>query len=138
MLKTGWIPNTPMKILLEPYYFNLYGNTIKIPAWYAYDWLSIPRPLQWLVDMNETQNQEAGLSHDFLYSKLSGICSKHKSDYYLRDNVKTSEKKSTIIFLWVYYFWDSSYKTDTNYKKYEKQIKEMREELWFNISLTIK
>lgn len=136
MLKTAHIPNTPMKILLEPYYFNLYGLTVKIPSGYAFDGLSIPRLLQWIVNMNETQNTETALAHDFLYSKLSGICDKYEADWYLRDNIKTSKIKSTIIFLWVYYFWGSSYKTDTNYKKYEKEIQEARRELWFDISLT--
>ena len=131
MLKTAYVPWTPMKIILEPYYFDFFGQCVKIPAGYAFDGLSIPRELQWLVNMNETQNQEAGLEHDFLYSKLSEkISSKIDSDYHLRYRVKCSKFRATIIFLWVDYFWKSSYRTDSNYIKYEKEIKNLRKKLW--------
>jgi len=53
------IYNSPMKILVKDYQYIYKGKIIVIKAGYAFDGLSIPRPCQWLVDMNGTENIKA-------------------------------------------------------------------------------
>jgi len=135
-MKVVFIENTPMKILLEPYYFSINGKSYKIPQWYAFDGLSIPRPCQWLVDMNDTENIEAGLEHDFWYSKISGIQKEIIDKHLLQRTRRNNGKRAVLVYLWVYFFGFLSYQKDSNYKKYEKEIKQKREELWFTISIS--
>lgn len=84
-----FIQNTPMKMLLDDYKF-LFGKVyVIIPKGYAFDGLSIPQVFQWIVNMNETQNIEAGLEHDYLYSELAkDICDKIEADEHLENRVK--------------------------------------------------
>lgn len=136
-MKAEFIPNTPMKMLLEDYIFCFHNINIRIPKWYAFDGLSIPQAFQFLVNMNHTENIKAGLEHDFLYSLLAkDICNKKEADLHLVWTLKTSFFSKFMIYFWVWIFGKFSYHKDSNYKKYEKEIKEYRKKLWINVSIS--
>lgn len=136
-MKAGFVPNTPMKVLLEEYTFFLGNRMIIIPKGYAYDGLSIPQAYQWIVDMNQTKNIEAGLEHDFLYSKLAeNICNRKRADMHLAGAVKTNFIFRNLVYLGVRTFGRFSYQKDSNYKKYEKEIKAYREKMWMRLSIS--
>ena len=127
-MKTYSIEHTPMKILLEPEYFSWRWKTYKIPAWYAFDGLSIPQVFQGIVNMNDTDKIKAWLDHDWLYSDVSQTwITRYEADMKLDDDIWWHEWK--IMFLWVRIWWLFSYKQDRNYKKYKKEIEEAREKL---------
>lgn len=124
-------------MLLEDYKFTFGKVYITIPKGYAFDWLSIPQACQWIVNMNDTQNIKAGLEHDYLYSELAkDICDKNEADEHLETRVKAWKVRKRVVYLWVHYFWHSAYRKDTNYRLYEKEIKEAREKLGFQISIS--
>lgn len=138
-MKAHFIDYSPMKILLEDEEYFLEEFSMEqrvIPKSYAYDWLSIPRVFQWLVNMNLTQNIRAWLIHDFEYSQLSEV-SFREANRRLRENLDCTFLSKWIIWLWVTLFGTLSYKRDSNYNKYKKQITNARKELWFQ-SLSIK
>jgi len=136
-MKIELVENSPMKVLLEDYYFEYQGKTVKIPMWYAFDGLSIPRPLQWLVDMNYTENIKAWVEHDFLYSKLSEhISNRDGSDAHLYRNVKASKTRAVLVYLGVYFFGKPSYRTDSNFEIYKKQIQSYREAMGIGKSIS--
>lgn len=125
------VPNTPMKILTQPFYFEYDGKTEKIPAWYAYDWLSIPQLFQNVVDMNESNNVVAWLIHDYLYSLACHIIVTRKdADCKLFNDVDGYGKYA--VYIWVRAWWWYSWKKDSNYKKYKKEIEEARRLLKLN------
>lgn len=133
-MKTQSIDYTPMKVLIEPIYFDYKGVTYKIPAWYVYDWLSIPQAFQWVVDMNQTENERYWLIHDWFYSQVCDIpISRKEADIELKDSIKWIS--GYIIYIWVRIWGKYSWKKDRNYVKYKQQIEQTRKELWLN-SLT--
>jgi hypothetical protein len=131
-LKISFVKNTPMKIVLENFYFDYYGKTLKIPRWYAFDWLSIPRPMQWVVDMNQSNNIISWLIHDYLYSKISWVENRRKIDSHFYYNIRYQNPpvKSALVFIGVYYFGGFSFKKDYNYNKYKKEIISVKKDLW--------
>jgi len=131
-LKVSFVPHSPMKIVLEDYYFDYYGNTLKIPRWYAFDWLSIPRILQNLVDMNQSNNIMSWAIHDYLYSQISPIQDRRQIDSHFYYNIRyiNSPFRSALVFIGVYFFGGFSFKKDYNYVKYKKQITSFRKDLW--------
>lgn len=136
-MKAWFIPNTPMKILLEEHKFMFRGVMVVIPQGYAFDGLSIPQWLQWVVDMNQSGNIEAGLHHDFFYSKLAKyICTRKESDQNLKLELKAGKISKNIVYAGVRVFGKSSYQKDSNYLKYKKEIKEYREKMWMRISIS--
>lgn len=136
-MKVEFIPNTPMKILLEEHRFMFGKIMVIIPQGYAFDWLSIPQWLQWVVDMNETENTEAGLHHDFFYSKIGKyICTRKESDQNLKLELKAGKVSKNIVYAGVRVFGKNSYQKDSNYLKYKKEIKAYREALGFRISIS--
>lgn len=139
MLKTAFIPNTPIKIVLEDYYLTYNGIAYKIPAWYAFDWLSIPRVFQWVVDMNMTDNIAIGCLHDYFYSQLSGK-NKRFSDEVLLNMLGEYNAwwRCCIVYLWVHFFGFTAYRKDSNYDKYRFEIHEARKQLWLkNLTVTL-
>lgn len=134
MIKVALIPNTPMKIVLEDYYFQYEGRTHKIPTWFAYDGASIPRFVNFLADRNHNDITIQGAIHDFLYSKASNLYWRYKMDRHMKENIDWFSQYP--IYLWIRSLWWNSYKEDRNYHKYHKEIKEARKDLWFNLSIT--
>lgn len=129
-MKTSSISKTPIKLLLEDYTFFLDWEMVVIPQWYAFDGLSIPRPCQWLVDMNETDNLEAGLEHDYCYSLVSWISKKEWDKHLYRAIEKNNGMiRAFLVWLWVYLFWFMAYQKDSNYKKYKKEIIEHKQRI---------
>lgn len=136
-MKTYFIPNTPMKILLEEveYFKSPFSfERVVIPKSYCFDGLSIPRYLQWLVDMNKTKNILAWLIHDYEFSEISDIWFM-EANKRLRRNLDCTFIAKWIIWGWVSTFWWFSYKKDSNYKLYKKEIQKARIKLNL-ISLT--
>ena len=137
IIKHATIPWTPMKILLEEYKFSFGGIVVVVPAWYAYDGLSIPQAFQWVVNMNHSQNQAAWLEHDFLYSKFGLLISdKEEADVHLRKQLFTYLINRYIVYLWVKIWWHKAYWKDSNYILYKEEIQKYRLQLWFNISIS--
>ena len=136
-MKVWFVPNTPMKILLEPHYYEYEGETIKIEAWYAFDGLSIPRPFQWVVNMKSTKNIKAWLEHDHLYSKLmEGKSSRKGSDIHLKKWVEAGFIRSRMVYRGVRMFWWGSYRKDSNYVTYQERIVAYRKYLWLKKSIS--
>jgi hypothetical protein len=139
MLQIACIPNSPMKILLDDVSYFIHEFSIEtrtISKSYTFDWLSIPRPFQWLVNMNLTQNIKAGLIHDYEFSRLSDV-SFMEANKRLRENLDCSFAARWIVWWWVVLFGTFSYKKDSNYNKHKEEIIKAREILWLE-SLTIK
>jgi len=139
-MKLWLVPNTPIKILLEDYYFNYEGIVVKIPRWYAFDWLSIPNYLQWIVNMNESDNITDWLIHDFCYSLISPrFITRQWADALLFHRLKDTNKKwrAILIYIWVFYFGCFSWKKDYNYKKYKTLINKERKRLWIKLNKSL-
>jgi len=129
-MKTYSIQHTPMKILLDPIYFEYNGVTEKIPAGYAFDWLSIPQIFQNVVNMNSTNNTLASLYHDFFYSLVCDIpITRKKADKRLKSDIKTIGR--WLVYIWVRLVGWRSWKQDRNYKKYKIQIDKARKQLFY-------
>lgn len=124
-METYSIPNTPMKILLNPVYFE-WGKVLhKIPEWYAFDWLSIPSIFQGIVDMNQTNNIKAWLIHDWMYSDLCQLDITRKlSDKDICDRIWLPS--NILIYIWLRLFWWLSWRKDSNYRKYKEEIIQAR------------
>lgn len=137
-MKSDFIPNTPMKILLEEHRFFLREWVmVVIPVGFAYDGPSIPQAMQWVIDMNHTENIKAGLEHDFLYSILAKyICNRKEADQHFKKTVHGNVISKKLVYAWVRGFGWRSYHKDSNYKKYEKEIKEFREKMWMRLSIS--
>ena len=129
-MKTYSIRNTPMKILLESVYFGYKDMTLKIPAGYAFDWLSVPQLFQNIVNMNETNNIEFWAIHDYFYSEACIVSITRKdADKHLWECIWGLS--GLIVYLWVRIWWAFSWKKDRNYKKYKKQIELARK--WLSL-----
>ena len=65
-------PETGKWVLLEPFTFYRWnknsGKWITIPAWFEFDWASIPRPFWFLWHPMWIDTLIAALVHDYLYS----------------------------------------------------------------------
>ncbi len=134
-MKLVTIKGTPMKMLLEPEYFRYWWQTIKIPAWFSFDGLSIPRLMQWLVDMNSSDNIIAWLIHDWFYSFLSWKeVSRFDSDFDLYERLDFPP--NVLVFIWLRLWWWVAWKKDKNYKKYKKQIERARIENWLDKNIS--
>ena len=128
-MKTYSIQHTPMKILLEPIYFQYNGVTEKIPAGYAFDWLSIPQIFQNVVNMNSTNNTLASLYHDYFYSLVCNVpITRKKADMRLLNDIEGLGRY--LIYIGVRLGGWYSWKKDRNYKKYKIQIDKARKQLF--------
>lgn len=115
------IKDCPMKILLEPIYFEINWRVYKIPEWYAFDWLSIPQYFQGIVNMNQTNNTIVACFHDYTYSRIHNHpITRKESDRKLKKDIAWFSRH--FIYIWIRVWWYFSWKKDTNYHKYKKQI----------------
>ena len=128
-MKTYAIKHTPMKVLLEPIYFEYNGVTEKIPAGYAFDGLSIPQIFQNVVNMNSTNNTLASLYHDYFFSLVCDIpITRKQADMRLLNDIEGLGRY--LIYIGVRLGGWYSWKQDRNYKKYKIQIDKAREQLF--------
>ena len=128
-MKTYAIKHTPMKVLLEPIYFEYNGVTEKIPAGYAFDGLSIPQIFQNVVNMNSTDNTLASLYHDYFFSLVCDIpITRKQADMRLLNDIEGLGRY--LIYIGVRLGGWYSWKQDRNYKKYKIQIDKAREQLF--------
>ena len=127
-MKTYAIKHTPMKVLLEPIYFEYNGVTEKIPAGYAFDGLSIPQIFQNVVNMNSTNNTLASLYHDYFFSLVCDIpITRKQADMRLLNDIEGLGRY--LIYIGVRLGGWYSWKQDRNYKKYKIQIDKARKQL---------
>lgn len=129
MLKTTYINDTPMKMLLEDYSFEYLGKTITIPMFFCFDWASYPRYVSFVFSPNDNTTLTQGLKHDWLYSELSEETERKRADRFF------SEKLSPLLTrIFAYYgvrLWGRfSWKKDSNYKKYKEQITNFKDEFY--------
>ena len=128
-MKTYAIKHTPMKVLLEPIYFEYNGVTEKIPAGYAFDGLSIPQIFQNVVNMNSTDNTLASLYHDYFFSLVCYVpITRKEADMRLLNDVEGLGRY--LIYIGVRLGGWYSWKKDRNYKKYKIQIDKARKQLF--------
>ena len=130
-MKAEFIRHTPMKLLIEPYYFDYKWEKLKIPSGFAFDGASIPRIFSFLLKPNDTDSTIAGLEHDFLYSKISWAIDRKDADLFFI--LKLSPLLTRIFaYIWVRAFGWYSFKKDRNYKTYKVQIEKARKRLLDN------
>lgn len=134
MLKLYTIPDTPMKLLLESIYFDFNGKTIKIPAWFAFDWPSIPRYLSFVYKPNDSNILKFSIDHDFLYSTLCEENNRKEADMHYAKDIEPLRTK-ILSYIGVRIWGRRWYKKDLNYRKYKTKIEYARKALWLN-SLT--
>lgn len=129
IMRLETIPNTPMKILLEPVYFEFQGQTLKIPVGFAFDWASIPQILNWIIPPNDTNHLQYWLEHDYLYSEVCIECQDRQDAdiHYVKDMKPTLLQ--WIIYTWVRFWGWLSWKKDVNYKKYKITIWKHRDKI---------
>lgn len=124
-MKAEFIPHTPMKLLLEPHYFDFNNSKLKIPSGFAFDGASIPRIFSFLLKPNDTDSLIAWLEHDFLYSNISWEVKRKDADILFM--LKLSPLLTRLfVYIWVRTWGWYSFKRDRNYQKYKIQIEKAR------------
>ena len=97
-------------IVLEDFEYHLQfkwsGNTIIIPAWFIFNWASIPRIFWVFFTPMDTDTIIASAVHDFLYEKK--LFTRKKSDeiyYEVMTVCNTPSLKKVLQFLWLRLWW---------------------------------
>lgn len=129
MLKTTYIEDTPMKMLLEDYSFEYYGELITIPMFFCFDGASYPRYVSFLFKPNDNRTLEQGLRHDWLYSELSKETDRKRADKFFASGL--SPLLTRVFGYYGVRLWGRfSWKKDSNYKAYKKQITDFKDEFY--------
>ena len=133
-MKVHYIKHTPMKILLEPVYFQYFWKTLRIPSGFCFDGASVPSFLSWIFPINSSDYLQWALEHDFLYSQICSENNRRLADKHYVAKMKPFFRKKIVYFvLWL--FGKFSYKEDDNYNRYAYAIQQIRADLWFNTHL---
>jgi hypothetical protein len=94
-----WITTAPLTYRVGSEYSN---EIITVPAWYEFDWASVPMLFWWFLQRVEPDTIAAACLHDYLYTEWR-IYTLRETDYIFLEALccTTNRLKAYIMWLWV-------------------------------------
>lgn len=103
-------PKENLWITTEPLTYHVWDENsneiIIVPAWYIFDWASVPMLFWMFIQRVEPRTVNAACIHDYLY--LNKIYKRHKCDNIFYEALMvwwTNRVKATAMRLWVRLLW---------------------------------
>lgn len=104
------LPKSNKWITVRPFTYYLdveWWESVTVPAWYEFDWASVPMIFGMFVQRVEPQTISSACLHDYLYTDWR-IYNRSKTDIIFRESLSIAwcgKIKSYIMWLWVVLVW---------------------------------
>ena len=108
------LPKVNKWVTTKPFTYYLYkewGESITVPAWFVFDWASVPMVFGMFIQRVEPKTISSACLHDYLYTEWRRYTLK-KTDRIFYESLLVSwvnKIKATLMYIWVRlwgrYYW---------------------------------